>query len=158
MLSKDPCNALECAYQLRHEELFRECFVHVLGPWSKPRWIELGDSVLRDLAAKAQDKMGRRLYKFHVEMINIIGERGTTVFVHSARQAMSISQQVMMPKYLRGCNNQLSREEKIRVALNDVFASNITLDKNASEAGVGAFEDLFLCFEVEQLPWDTTQV
>ena len=42
-ISKNPCLALQEAHRLRHVVLFRECLIHVLGPWSCPRYQSMNE-------------------------------------------------------------------------------------------------------------------
>ncbi|KAG4430419.1 hypothetical protein IFR05_014089 [Cadophora sp. M221] len=57
-LNSDPCKMLSVAKQPRHRDLFKECLILTLGPFSAPRFHKLEDIKLRKLAENAYAGVG----------------------------------------------------------------------------------------------------
>jgi hypothetical protein len=49
----NPCSVFEAAAKLRHEVLFREALIWVVGRWTQPHFTELADRRLRQVAKYA---------------------------------------------------------------------------------------------------------
>lgn len=179
-IAQDPCNALNCAYELRHPSLFRESMIYALGPWSKPRYEQLESEKLRTLAAFIRAKMEKRLYKIdcHLRLIQANKEVYGDITQKYFSSILNLCFQpgvsgeegyILYPQYYRRlCNNNTNSRERIpdnlmaslRRTLDPVVKNNLKMDTIGLNSGIGGNKDAFLCFEVQdhELPWDIDQL
>ena len=177
-LRKDPCRSLISAYKLRHALLFRDCLIHVLGPWSKPQFQELKSH---------RDPSSLILFNFvdtiHISFSNKITQLQQSIFQLSTNyhpafglghreayraaaknmldctiDSVDVNRNLLLPKWFRTCLDRNLGHEVVRKLLAPFTTNNLVLDKTAV-AGIGGDEDSFLCFEISDagLPWDPTQ-
>lgn len=178
-IGKDPCTILNSAYKLRHALLFKECFVHVLGPWSNPRFKKLSDPLLRSLAAKSYNAIFHRVSTTHLQLLQLAADhpsipppakqRGTTIgakIFDLAPTSLSKGKdkKIRLPLYFRQCfeedfedclNEDIEDAQvKIKGILEPLLTNDFVLDKTAV-SGKCKFADYFLCCNVkdEDLPW-----
>jgi len=150
---------------LRHELLFREAFVHILGPASSPRYIRLTHPTLKNMADLVYKKFQIELLKAHEAILDLHAnpkKYGAVVQDMAKLATKSMSDgKVMKPMYLRecfemACEKRICEEELERV-LGPMMKSKLNLDKTGATAGKGKFKDSFLCFEPNRIPWDKTE-
>lgn len=157
---------LEIAFKLRHEALFKEAFIHVLGPWINPQWRNLSTPKLKDMASDAENRVKHKLLDVHWALIQLsTGDvQYGSLALHFARVAMNSRDSqgtVMLPKYLRGISELRYEKEAAAIAvertLRNILKSNLELDRSRLRSGEGKFEDCFLCGGVRGFPWDTSE-
>jgi hypothetical protein len=174
-LRTDPCQSLISAYKLRHALLFRDCLIHVLGPWSKPQFQELKSH---------RDPSSLILFNFvdtiHISFSNKISQLQQSIFQLSTgffpgfdrnnnykaaknmldctQYSVDVNHNLLLPKWFCQCLDRNPGTEVVRKLLAPFTTNNLVLDKTAV-AGKGCYEDSFLCFEISdaELPWDPTQ-
>lgn len=176
-IANDPLNALNCAYDLRHDALFREAFVYALGPWSSPRFKLLGSSKLRALGYYLQTKMVTKLHGIdtHLRLFQAnkevygdgVNKYFNSILSSSFQGAAGEEGNIIYPHYYRRLNNNFNRERlpdnlsaSIRRTLEPILKNKLRLDTAGIVSGAGNFKDGFLCFEIldEELPWDKEEL
>jgi len=169
---------LEASFKLRNKLLFRECFVHVMGPWNNPRFMNLTEPKLKNLAVEAQKKLTSRIMDVQIEQIaltiagplNVRGQRATgsdfgyELAVATSRisqDGLDSSGKPFMPCYYRNLYdyNFKTHGLKLKEVINPLLKNVLVLDRSGVQAGQGVYKDAFLFFELTemQLPWDVNQ-
>ncbi|TVY78172.1 hypothetical protein LSUE1_G004187 [Lachnellula suecica] len=183
LVSSFPDNSaelLEASFRLRNKLLFRECFVHVMGPWSKPRYHNLKEQKLKDLAARAEADLKSRLLEIQLQLVVLSMNSKNTLDYGPGFQAGSEFRDDMITAIsqssLLGKDNKLllagyyrclfqheykrfDRGEKAKLLLKPLLGNKLVLDRSGVNAGEGKYSDSFLCFELSdaELPWDVNQ-
>lgn len=174
-ISKSPDTIIIAAYTLKHEKLFKECFLHVLGPWSSPRYPSIQHPQLRSLARKAHIMITNKIVSVHMQLLEIgvlfppprdkKKNSGPTI----GAKIMDLTPECIadedgklkLPLWFRTCfeedYTECSNPEgqvELEKILRPVLLSNLKLNVRA-EPGKGEFVDHFLFFEVSNLdlPW-----
>ena len=161
-----PVAALCCAYHLRHKQLFNDSLVYFIGrgPWneSPPRYTQLKDPKLRQIAARAHSQMTIKLLSVRQGMFHIFAhneEIGKDV-VALAKRAKNDQGRVMSPRYFRLCHNKYKANEEnaqfVKKLFGPILKSHLVMDKKAI-AGQGDFAEYFLSLELETYPWDESE-
>jgi hypothetical protein len=164
-IGKDPCSLLVSASKLRHKVLFRECFIHVLGPWSRPRHHQLSEPALRHLAATKTESLNSWVLGAYEGIVGLAS--GVISDPTLARQFLDLApycvfgNEILFPKFLRLCYEYIENNYKdgpIYPPFSRLLANKLALNEDAV-AGAGDFADFFLCCELDddELPWDVTQ-
>ncbi|TVY56986.1 hypothetical protein LCER1_G003336 [Lachnellula cervina] len=166
-ISINPSSVLFAAYKLRHKELFKEAFIHVLGPASSPRYTKLTDPVLRSMAHLVYVKFQSKLLEAHEAILDLHSnpKKYGVVVQQMAKLATKSTRdsdgKVMKPMYFRQCFEMACEkrvcEEELERILGPLMKSKLYLDKTGATAGKGDFKDSFLCFEPNRIPWDENE-
>jgi hypothetical protein len=69
-LQRDCCKLLPVAKKLQNKILFKECLVHVVGPWNSPQSQSLEDPVLVRIASRARDEILIKIAEFQIDVLN----------------------------------------------------------------------------------------
>jgi len=162
-ISNNPCQVLVAAYKLRHELLFKEAFVHTLGPVSAPRYTKLVDQTLKNMAHLVHGRFQIKLLEAHQAILNIHADPKKYGAVAQemaklAAQSTDPKGKVLIPMYFRKCFEiecgKAVCEEQLEEILGPLMKSKLFFDKTGATVGRGAFKDSFLCFEPNIIPWD----
>ncbi|RDL32968.1 uncharacterized protein BP5553_08407 [Venustampulla echinocandica] len=160
------CCMLEVAYKLRHEALFKECFIHVLGPWTKPQWRQLADQKLKDMATIADTKIKHKLLIVHSNIIQLHSDQKrygglAAQFAKISAKCRNVDGKVLQPLYFRELSQLQYDTQGIEITVSQILApileNRLELDRSRLEAGEGIYEDFFLCAEVKNIPWDRSK-
>ena len=165
-ITGNPCPVLFAAYKLLHKLLFKEAFVHVLGPASAPRYTKLTHQTLKNMAHLVYTKFQNKLLDAHQAIVHIHAnpKKYGAVAQNMAKLATKSTDgkgNVYMPMYFRecfelACDKKICEEELEKI-LGPLMKSKLFLDKTGATAGKGAFKDAYLCFEPNMIPWDETE-
>jgi hypothetical protein len=155
---------LGLATKLRHEVLFRECLIHVLGPWKKPRYKAISNPNLYNIAQAAYNKMCADFVSCQQEASHILFEgplNEVSQVTRKTREILKLTNQgdgFWMPAYYAALQGSLDilRYGKNFPALESLLSNNLVLDP-FGETGVGKYTDFFLCGIDVELPWDKTE-
>jgi hypothetical protein len=168
---------LEASFKLRNKLLFRECFVHIMGPWSKPRFMNLMEPKLKNLGLEAQQKLTSRILDVQLQFtaMSVVGpllwsgKHGSpyTFATQMAEAAYKIGREgvgpgnkLIVPRYYRALYDTTFTEggEKVKELIEPIL-KNVLVLENGAQAGQGAYKDSFLYFELtdQELPWNINQ-
>lgn len=168
----DCVRLLEASYKLRNKLLFRECFVHVMGPARNPRFKVLESKELEVLAQKRWDKLQKTILDTQLKILQceIQNPHGIAKILLQVKQDIarvhtSISDQdPMMPLFYRHVHTRLygstaTSVDTIRKLIEPLLENKLVLDQSGMRAGERDFKDSFLFFELhdQDLPWDVNQ-
>ncbi|TVY89683.1 hypothetical protein LAWI1_G003078 [Lachnellula willkommii] len=179
-LSTVPSNCvilLEASYKLRNKILFKECFIHVMGPWSKPRFHGLKEQKLKDLGTQKHMQLCMQIMQTQLGLVVMISTGPMVNWgEHSGRQLSAAISDIACDYAVTNDNGKglivplyyrlLCRIPpgtvllpKVENLLKPMLKSQLVLDKSGKQAGEGIYMDSFLCFEItdEELPWDVKQ-
>jgi hypothetical protein len=170
-IGESPYLTLIAACKLRHKQLFKDSFIHCLGPWKSPRYKqleELKELKLFAMAEVAHIKMCAKLLEVQQGMIDIFADAedcfkdtGKTM-VGLADQAFDNKHKVLLPRYYRLCHDHDYKSEKgaaaVKKLLGPLLKKNLVLDKSKNSSGQGEFRDFFLSYQVNSYPWDDSQI
>ncbi|PVH82195.1 hypothetical protein DL98DRAFT_653535 [Cadophora sp. DSE1049] len=144
------------ARTIRHLELFRECFTHVIGMWndkalsSHDRELLEADSQLLTLIYKVRGELSSVVLQLQKDLLN--------VYVHEemAWFGMDDLLRPLLLEELYNCNAWTNLYYSHR----DLLASNLGFDKSGCRAGEGIYEKQFLCTQIsdEDMPWDSDEI
>ncbi|KAK0104412.1 hypothetical protein ONS95_004705 [Cadophora gregata] len=168
---------LQTAFKLRHKALFRECFIHVLGPWSDPQYKNLSDQTLFKMADATYKRTELQIMRLHLDLFQVAANcppdskymvsDGTEHIQHLvglAPKCLGEDGKIIMPKFFRMCFTAAARKHpeahgEIEKMLGRILQNRLVLMKDAV-SGEGEFEDHFLHFSVpdRMLPWDLREV
>ncbi|TVY46256.1 hypothetical protein LOCC1_G004347 [Lachnellula occidentalis] len=176
------CVALiQAAYKLRNKLLFRECFIHVMGPWTHPRSELLQEKKLRDLAAATYAKITAQIAAIQYQCLIMTStpptgegrrrqdlgrEFGNMIMrpLLDFQDPVVEDEQLIVPAYYRKLHNLGDVEsnlllKKLKALLNPFIKNFLVLDRSGVGAGEGPYKNSFLCFELsdQELPWDIKQ-
>ena len=73
-MMEDPCSILVSATRVRNEALFKCNLVLFIGPWSKPRSLELADPELLKLEATGHAKMCSKIVETHLGVLGVFSK------------------------------------------------------------------------------------
>lgn len=152
---------LGLAIKLRHEVLFRECLVHVLGPWKKPRYKAIFNPNLYNIAQAAYNKMCADLVSCQQEISHIICEWPPNEVTRQTWEILKLTDQgdgISMPAYYAALQKSLDIlcYGKSFPTLERLLSNNLVLDP-FGETGVDNYTDFFLCGTDVELPWNQTE-
>lgn len=173
----DATNLLIAAFKLRHKALFRECLIHVLGPWSDPQYKTLTDETLFKLADAQYKRAEIHIMKIHMDLFQLAANcpLGAGFFVPSgtehvqhllslAPKCLNDDGRIIMPKFLRKCFTAAAKKhpeahDEVEKMMGKLLQNRLVLMKDAVSGG-GEFEDYFLhfCVPDRMLPWDVKEV
>lgn len=183
-IGQSPCLTLVAAYKLRHKQLFRDSFIHCLGPWKNPRYKqleELKELKLFAMAEAAHTKMCAKLLEVQQGMVEIFadaegcfGDTGRTMVALADKaldnqrkvplddKTFDNHRKVLLPRYYRLCHDHDYKSEKgataVKKLLGPLLKKNLVLDKSKNGSGQGEFRDFFLSYQVAPYPWDDSQI
>jgi hypothetical protein len=131
-ISINPCALLDAAYKLRHKALFRECFIHVLGPASAPRFMKLEDKTLKLMAIRVHNKFQAKLLSVHQGLLQIHADSKRYGSVAKdmaglASESTNNNGEVLLPIYFRKCFEMEPRYDQIVSQSLDNFKANFAL-------------------------------
>ncbi|KAG9233547.1 hypothetical protein BJ875DRAFT_442136 [Amylocarpus encephaloides] len=166
-IQKDCVMLLECAYKLRHEVLFRDCLIHTLGPFSKPKCLELVNPTLRNLANSELTKLKVKLCGVQTIITEIINDSkaadaqkiiGLAADSKGSNGRLALACWFRKLYQLEGTVKDCTGASLVRY-LDPVLKNNLRVGNSNIPAGEGRFKDSFLCTMItkSQLPWDLEQ-
>ncbi|KAF4637464.1 hypothetical protein G7Y89_g620 [Cudoniella acicularis] len=168
-ISRNACALLEASYKLRHKVLFKEAFIHVLGPWSNPKFTQLRTTKLKHIACKAKLNMESEIARVHHGLVNIysdpkkFGDVGKSIMslAQECRNSSEEEGKVLLPLYYNSIYHMPCQKaalgDALKEILDPVLKSNLVLEKSKKGTGEGKFRDHFLCIDVEEFPWDESE-
>ncbi|TVY51273.1 hypothetical protein LCER1_G006000 [Lachnellula cervina] len=180
-ISESCVELLDAAFKLRNKTLFKECFIHVMGPWSKPRFHSLKAQELKDLAIRAQLQLNTKIMEIQLALAVMTTDPTTPQFgpnspfgpqlssemaniINAYRNVVIKDGKLIVPYYYRVLETirispHVSLTKKLSGLLQPVLKSMLRLDRGGDRAGEGIYGDSFLCFDLtdEELPWDDKQ-
>ncbi|TVY39026.1 hypothetical protein LSUB1_G004583, partial [Lachnellula subtilissima] len=159
---------LEAAYKLRNNVLFRECFIHVMGPWTHPRFKLLQEKKLRDLAAVTHANTTAQITATQHQFLIMTSTRlplsrnkrhsghqfGKAILAPlvDIQDMVVVDKELIVPAYYRKLHNLEGKPyeliHKLKVLLDPFLRNLLVLDRSGVGAGEGPYEDSFLCFEL----------
>jgi hypothetical protein len=168
-ISTNPCSVLVSAYKLRHKLLFRESFIHVLGPWSNPRYKQLPEDQ-QDLIKMATDRyteMDAKIYQLLKDILELAAnydspsrQLALSVFTSVSSSYCDKTGRLMYPSFIQSC----ARLPTVKDTVIPLLKSHLILNKSAVAGHTdykpnGDFRDFFLCFDIKdhELPWDISR-
>jgi hypothetical protein len=121
-IPSNPCALLDAAYKLRHKALFRECFIHVMGPASAPRFNKVEDRSLKLMAIHVHNKFQAKLLSVHQALLRIHADSkryGTVAkdMAGLASESRNSNGEVLLPCYFRKCFEMDPRYDNIVYSL-----------------------------------------
>ncbi|KAH8679759.1 hypothetical protein BGZ60DRAFT_428066 [Tricladium varicosporioides] len=167
-IGRNPCGMLKAAYRLRHKVLFKEAFIHVLGPWSKPRYTNLQDADLYHMADTAHRKMKDNVLNIYQGILQVFsdpkryGPDISKQITNLAMESRDPSGRVCVPLYFRKIYDlrpkKQAAEDWLDKVLEPILAKKLVLDKTEYSSGEGKYRDFFLSIDVGPLPWDKNDI
>jgi hypothetical protein len=172
-IPKNCVSLLEASYKLRNKLLLRECFVHIMGPVSKPRYLALRNEDLKKLCMSAEQKLASQLNQLQLEIVKwefkdsywfgpqMSEMKKTMASAFLARG----SNEIVQPYYYRHIFDKILPSSStagttLQSKFKPILSNKLVLDRSGAQAGEGIYKDSFLCFELtdQELPWDDNQV
>ncbi|TVY78171.1 hypothetical protein LSUE1_G004186 [Lachnellula suecica] len=162
---------LEAALKLRNKPLFRDCFIHVLGPSNEPRCLDLENEDLKELCRAAFMQLIHDLNVLHSEILELeladcdgfatavfnVKKSKPTSFINSDRN-------MIKPYYYRAIYEVVPKKPKTGTKIRDSFAkllaNKLVLDRTKYlQSEEGKYTNSFLHFELadEDFPWDDSE-
>jgi hypothetical protein len=159
------------AVKLRNTLLFRECLIWIVGPWRNPKFKQLLDPKLRQIARCVHGEISTQVLSVYADITRSLcvkdasedkgleTERSKAVsiiFKHDSEDGDPTFEP--LPRYMRRIRdagmNILSREN-----LDNLLRNRLVLNHCAYRAGDFLCYDHFLCATIadEDLPWDLTE-
>jgi hypothetical protein len=171
-LQRDCCELLPVAQKLQNKILFKECLIHVVGPWSSPRSRNLKDPVLIQIAQRAREDILMKIGEFQTNLLDQMAggdsrnmsTYGSHLLLPAVRAKDFRTKKVRLPEYYRAIynaalNNHLPAE--LASYLSGLMANNLSLDKSGFLPGQNntIYAACFLCDDIrdEDLPWSTEE-
>lgn len=159
---------LKAAHRLRHKVLFKEAFIHVLGPWSKPRYTNLQDVDLYNMADTAHRSMKDDVLNIYQAILQVFsdpkryGPEISKQIANVAIESRDASGRVCVPLYFRKIYDlspkKQAAEDWLDKVLEPILAKKLVLDKTEYGSGEGRYRDFFLSVDVGPLPWDKNDI
>lgn len=167
---------LPIAATLKNKPLFKECLVHLTGPWSNPLWMQVKNPELRAIAERAHGKVLAEVGRFQQSLFGIASQMEKEEWIEFSAKIGALACEcmvkdskkgkcVLMPLYYRRLYD-LHGKSGVPLALSrrlvGLMKNNLCLDRSGIGAGqrdqvktVVGNEDWFLCAEIEDcdLPW-----
>jgi hypothetical protein len=167
---------LPIAAKLRNVPLFKDCLIHLTGPWTKPRHLELTDPKLQRAARRVYNGVCATVIKAQENLLlaasteplgrdkacKSIGENIISRAIFGGMHANE-DDRLNLPFYYRQlCNYNVTSRRSLETftrVLAPLFKKNLLLDWSGVAAGHGNYSQHFLCAEIddEDLPWDINQ-
>ncbi|TVY78170.1 hypothetical protein LSUE1_G004185 [Lachnellula suecica] len=177
-LDFDAFDMIQTAMKLRNAALFRDCVIHLLGPFHEPQfilpalWIDADADLLRlkDILSALHDKLWGKIARVDHEILSTVfgdAERGLNVWYHDAVKDAATSSQVPdeygflvvnLPKYYYEMYHNPKVLESVKRHIAPLLRVNLQLGtRGVAQAEVS--NCWFLCVTVkdEDLPWDVKQ-
>jgi hypothetical protein len=171
-LPRDCCELLTVATKLKNKLLFKECLIHVVGPWSSPRSQSLEDPLLIQIAQATREEILLKIGEFQIELLNVMASlTPQTMNLYASRTFNPASnakdndtKKVILPQYYRAIYNASTIGElpySLVPHLSGLMANNLSFDKTGFLSGQvkGIYVASFLCADIrdEELPWSTEE-
>ncbi|KAH6663168.1 hypothetical protein B0J14DRAFT_609487 [Halenospora varia] len=167
-IRQTPCAALETAFKLRNEALFRDCVIHAINPWGSPvfRRYSFQDKKLSLCLRLAYGRLCEKVTKTDQEIRTHLhlycnGPRVRLNFYKAVETIPNLG----LPGYYRRLyeTSDIEVDPQFKDAIGPllenklVFGGGDTRDAAAGRSGI--YRDHFLCIEVadEDLPWDVNE-
>ncbi|KAE8448673.1 hypothetical protein EG329_009099 [Mollisiaceae sp. DMI_Dod_QoI] len=159
------------AQKLRHAELFRECFVHIVGTWvdgpvPKDSLNRLKhDPELLSLISASHIDLCRALLELNQEILLMIVEREEEDILSVDNGPNRMRRPTRNAAYYRALETQFELKDfsddcpMLWRAFGNLFKNNLIFDRSGLGAGEGPYQ-YFLCASIkdEDLPWDPKEV
>jgi len=164
-VSTNPCSVLVSAYKLRHKLLFRESFIHVLGPWSNPRYKQLPEDQ-QDLMKMATDRymeMDAKICQLLKDILQLAAsesQEALSVLERVYSSACGETGRLMYPSFIQSCTRlPTAKDTVIPLLKNHLILNKSAVPGRTDNTPNGDFRDFFLCFDIKdhELPWDISQ-
>ncbi|KAL2063640.1 hypothetical protein VTL71DRAFT_5445 [Oculimacula yallundae] len=174
-IETDPLTLLLCSYKLRHKLLFREAFIRVLGPWTKPRYkaLEKQHPKLFKLVHEAYKSVDNQISQLSRDMFvtsafgktRETGYREVHKIVRSTPNCRDENNNFLWPVFVQEAASSFKgksyfTEHGSSSGLLNKLRKNASILNRKAKCGEGAFKDHFLCFQLTdaELPWDINEV
>lgn len=131
--------AFAYAAKLRIPHLFRDLLIHMVNPWSTPRYMSLSDPNLKKAGQRGYDSVGRKLVQAHQMVLRYLA-LGWDVGL-AAKAAL-------VPKFFR------ATVEKVQIPeshMKGLLSNLLALDKNEFVAGDRLYADMPITFSAPKL-------
>jgi hypothetical protein len=165
-------NALEIlplAAKPRNSILFKDCMTFVLGPWTKPAYVGLKDSNLKQIAAQLHALLSTTLQRVEEEIMFLLADHykpTSEIVCDIVREAVQKARHhnLIKPRYYMHMQDLASVRMQSDGRLTKLLAP---LTMNRLIIGAGKFHssefdlhDHFFCFDIpdEMLPWDVNDI
>jgi hypothetical protein len=172
----NPCSVLVSAYKLRHKLLFRESFIHVLGPWSNPRYKQLPEEQ-QDLIKMATDRyteMEAKIFQLLKDILELAAreppsynnasggfpQAASSVLCRVSSSYCGKTGRLMYPSFLQNCVYLPTVKDKVTPLLkNHLILNKSAVPGQTDYKQNNDFRDFFLCFDIKdhELPWDISK-
>jgi hypothetical protein len=165
---------LPVATKLQNKYLFKECLIHVVGPWDSPRSQYLDDPVLIQIAQKTRDEILLKITACRIEIFNqLVSKVNPTIQAQSTNFANPASEaswrdhgsnKVILPQYFRAVyeNAVDALPDSLETYLSGLLKNNLIFDRSGFQSGDirGCYAACFLCADIsdEHLPWSIKNV
>jgi hypothetical protein len=170
-VQRQSCTLLQVAHKLKHKLLFKECLVHVTGPWdieNLPRAKDLTDPVLIKIALRARDDIYQKIGRFEANLLHLAVKDYPYNWDKSSKKIRSMAMstlhpgkcEIVLPAYYRALADAADKQDipkDILRFLEPLTKNNLkfgNLDPGSFQAQ-GCYYDCFLCADIEDedLPW-----
>ncbi|TVY52980.1 hypothetical protein LSUE1_G010062 [Lachnellula suecica] len=167
--SSRPHEIIPIAAKIRNSLLYRECLIHTMAPWSKPRYLLIEDEDLRRLAAAAYAKLERMVWQTHSEILNeFLGFNVDAIMLFQSAQLFAArfsntslasgQSGVALPQMYWLLYEEPSARVSVifKYAIQPLMKNNLVLDRRTFEPRDVSHKESFLCLEItdDELPWD----
>ncbi|TVY78169.1 hypothetical protein LSUE1_G004184, partial [Lachnellula suecica] len=172
---EEPHKLIESAFQPRHSTLYRECLIQCMGPWGRPKYLNIENEPLRELAAESYKKLEHTVLDTEEALIDTeriltstryrTERSGPTIgrFKDVKRAAVSGCGRFTAGRYeyaLPLFYQQLMQlpgkqiAQCFRDSIEPLLKNHLVMDSGA-QAGLGKYRNHFLCLDIKDndLPW-----
>ncbi|EPE24547.1 hypothetical protein GLAREA_08399 [Glarea lozoyensis ATCC 20868] len=172
-IQKTPLELIEWALKLRHPYLFRECLIHLLGPFHNPRYLKVENPTIFSIARVIDQQFRAYLCNVQRDLLGLILEgkasaQFETVWRHHLKGshvlvASTQTRVIYYPAWFRKlCTIDHANEElnsAVKRILGPVLKNCLTLDGSGAQSGEGRFRDYFLCYDIPDsvMPWNENE-
>ncbi|KAH7319429.1 hypothetical protein BKA65DRAFT_569797 [Rhexocercosporidium sp. MPI-PUGE-AT-0058] len=156
------------AAKMHNEQLFRECLVHLVNPWTSPRYTSLEEPPLLHAAKLAHNQLCASVSNAQEALLlaandNRVGAMDGTVWEKAVggllfRGASDFvcGGRVILPGFFRSISAAITAEghpqaNNILNILKTLFKNNLVLTGAHAIAGEGSHQDFFLCVEIDDV-------
>ncbi|CAG8962363.1 hypothetical protein HYFRA_00014160 [Hymenoscyphus fraxineus] len=171
-LPENSLELLDVAAKLRNKVLFKECLIYLVGSFHETKYRSIQNKTLRCLAEQAHRSLKLKIAELHFKTLDMLADSDPRVHdFYNDLGAFSMAltwttkdhmRRAQLPRLYKALLEKLECEGGPTwycLILESALKSNLRLNTSA-QAGVGKFEDTFLCAEIsdDMLPWDVNEI
>jgi len=163
-------NALEIlplAVKLRNSILFKDCMIFALGPWTKPAYLDLKDSNLKQIAGQLHALLSTTLQRVDEEIMFLVADhyKPTSEIVYNiVREAVQKARHhnLIKSRYYMHVQNlalvKMQGDGRLIKLLAPLTMNRLIIGAGKPHSGEFYLHDYFFCFDIpdEMLSWDVT--